>query len=105
MIGPGTAAEQALRASAVAEAADLFAHHGDAAVELLIARIHDPDLSPADRRRYRLTRLEVERLGRARRQAWSPTALAVWQPPLFSWGGIKKLFGRKSKGTSRRRGR
>ena len=105
MIGPGTAVERKLRESAVDEAAELFARHGDKAIEILIARIHDPAHSPVERRRCRLARLEVERLGRAQRVAWNPSPLVLWQPPLFSWAGMKRLFGRRSDGTTRRDGR
>jgi hypothetical protein len=105
-IGPGTAAERALRDKAIEEASELFAHHGDEAGEMLTDRIHDPELSADERRRYRLARLEVERLGRERRRAHSPNALAVWRPPLFSWQGLTSLFFRKrSGGTNRRRRR
>jgi len=105
-IGPGTAAERALRDQAIAEAGELFASHGDAAGEMLTDRIHDPELSPDERRRYRLARLEVERLGRERRNSHSPNALAVWRPPLFSWEGLARIFFRKGRqGTNRRRGR
>jgi hypothetical protein len=37
----------------IGDAADLFAHHGESASELLTASIPDPDLSPAERRRHR----------------------------------------------------
>jgi hypothetical protein len=105
-IGPGTAAERALRERAIAEAGELFAHHGEEAGEMLTDRIHDPELSAEERRRYRLARLEVERLGRERRKAHSPTALAVWRPPLFSWQGLGALFFRKGRrGTKRGRRR
>ena len=93
MIGADAAAERILRARAIAEAAELFAHHGDAAVELLTDRVYDPTLAPAERRRYRLIRVEVERLGRERRKIRNPYALAVWRPPLFSVQGLARLFG------------
>jgi hypothetical protein len=105
-IGPGTAAERALRDEAIAKANDLFAHHGEAAGEMLTDRIHDPALSADERRCYRLARLEVERLGRERRASHSSNALAVWRPPLFSWQGLARIFFRKGRaGTNRRRGR
>jgi hypothetical protein len=105
-IGPGTAAERALREQAVAQAVELFAHHGEAAGEMLTDRIHDPALSPDERRCYRLARLEVERLGRERRNSHSPNALAVWRPPLFSWQRLARIIFRKAgTGTKRRRGR
>jgi len=105
-IGPGTAAERALRDQAIAQASEPFAHHGEAAGEMLTDRIHDPALSADERRCFRLARLEVERLGRERRNAHNSHALAVWRPPLFSWQGLARLFFRKPPGgTNRRRGR
>lgn len=93
MIGADAAEERILRARAIAEAAELFAHHGDAAAELLTDRVYDSSLPPAERRRYRLIRVEIERLGRERRKVRNPYALAVWQPRRLSLQGLVRLFG------------
>ena len=103
MIGANAAAERILRARAIAEAAELFAHHGDAAADLLTDRVYDPSLPAEERRRYRLIRVEIERLGRARRNLRNPHALAVWRPPLFSLGGLARLFGFPRNGARRDR--
>lgn len=103
MTGPGEASERTLREQAVAEAAELFAHHGDAACALLTDQAYDPALSATERRRHRLARVEVERLGRERRKVHNPYALAVWRPPLLSWAGLAHLFGlRRRKPRGRR---
>lgn len=101
MSGAQATAERILRAQAVTEAAELFAHHGDAAAELLTDRVYDPALAPAERRRYRLIRVEVERLGRERRKVRNPHALAIWRPPLFSLHGLARLLGLR-RGAARR---
>ena len=103
MIGANAAAERILRARALTEAAELFAHHGDAAAELLTDRVYDSSLPAAERRRYRLIRVEIERLGRERRKVRNPYALAVWQPRLFSLPGLARLFGLGRKGAGRNR--
>ena len=93
MIGANAAAERILRTQAVAEAAELFAHHGDAASELLTDRVYDASLSPAERRRYRLIRVEIERLGRERRKVRDPYAVVVRRPSMFSVEGLARLLG------------
>ena len=103
MIGPDEASERALREQAIADAAELFAHHGEAACAMLTDQAYDPALSPTERRRHRLARMEVERLGRERRKVHNPYALAVWRPPLLSWAGLAHLFGLRRTKPRRRR--
>ena len=103
MIGANAAAERILRAQALSEAAEMFAHHGDAAAELLTDRVYDAALPAEERRRYRLIRVEIERLGRARRNVRNPYALAVWRPRLLSLEGLARLFGLRRKPPPRNR--
>lgn len=93
MIGASAAAERILRRQAISEAAELFARHGEAAAELLVDRVYDATLAPAERRRFRLIRVEIERLGRERRKLSNPYALTIWQPRRSGLQGLARLFG------------
>ncbi|MGI4733007.1 MAG: hypothetical protein ACRYFW_14855 [Janthinobacterium lividum] len=103
MVKTDAVAEKALRNHALADAATMFELHGGAAIGVLTQRIHDPELSVDERRHCRLTRVEVERLDRARRNARNPNPLTVWKPPLFSWAGIAARLGLRQKERRRKR--
>lgn len=87
-----TSDERELRARARREGGELYRAEGIAAVELLTRKTYDPEASTDDRRRYRLSCLEVERLHRLRISGGRGGSVPGWQPPRFSLAGLARLF-------------
>ncbi len=107
MIFKRRGADPEIERRALDQARWLIRDHKDEAEAVLAAKLQRPNLTPANRQRYKLTADALKQLRRREKAeaaaAGTSTALTVWRPSLFSVAGLRSLFGMKSASKKRRR--